>query len=99
MRTHGVLKGGRKWIVMRSKDWIWRDDENRKGKCNMTQRKCVERTWKQVAVKCDRDGPACGDPTLRNAAFRRHCQKTKEEEISDDIQPKMSIRTGQKQVI
>lgn len=41
----------RKRIVMRSKDWIWRGDENGKRKCTMTQRKCLERTGKQVVVQ------------------------------------------------
>lgn len=33
---------------MRTKDLIWMGDENRKRKHNMTQRKCLERTGKQV---------------------------------------------------
>lgn len=34
--------------MVRNKDSIWKDDENRKRKHNMTQRKCLERTGKQV---------------------------------------------------
>lgn len=70
--TCGVFKGkSLQGEVMDSDE----DDEDRKRKYNMTQRKCLERTGKQVVVQRDRDRSTCGDPTLRNAAFRKYCQQ------------------------
>lgn len=37
--------------MLRRRVWMWMDD-NRKRKYIMTQRKCLERTGKQVAVQC-----------------------------------------------
>lgn len=73
--SKGRVFRGRKWIVMKSECWIWTGDENRKRKYIMTQRKCLLRTGKQVAVHCDRDGSTCGDQTLRNATSRKYCQQ------------------------
>lgn len=37
--SKGRVYRGRKWKVMKNKDWIWRrNDENRKRKYNMTQK-------------------------------------------------------------
>lgn len=47
--------------MMKSECWIWMGNENRKGKYIMTQRKCLVRTGKQVAVQCDRARLTCGD--------------------------------------
>lgn len=60
---------------MSSKDLFWKDSENRKRKYNTTQRKCVERTGKQVAAQCDPDSSTRLDQTVRNVASGKFCQQ------------------------